>query len=315
MSRKRSQEAIEPPSTSASSRGPRRRRGVERASGGAGLGADQGLLRLRLPEGALGRLRAARLPIGLAAGPPRPRVPLRAAERAADGLLPARLAGPRGAAARRPCRRRPTPTAADVLCRVERERGGLVVRVGLGYVKGVREEEMESLVAARERGGPYRGIADLASRSGAGRDGLERLAWAGALDAIAVAAERRGRRPPRGALAGRGRAPAATGCPHGEGAQLALPLEPPAAAAAGAPGRLGVDDRRLPLDRDGPRRAPDGADARRASTRACCAAPTSTASRTAARSRWRGWWSPASGPRPRRGSSSCCSRTSGAPST
>ncbi|HEX8689067.1 MAG TPA: DNA polymerase III subunit alpha, partial [Solirubrobacterales bacterium] len=67
------------------------------------------------------------------------------------------------------------PSAAEV-------RGGLVVRIGLGYVKGVRKEEMESLVAERERDGAYAGIADLASRSGAGRDGLERLAWAGALD-------------------------------------------------------------------------------------------------------------------------------------
>ncbi len=78
----------------------------------------------------------------------------------------------------------PDANRGHVLCRVERERGGLLVRVGLGYVKGVRGEEMESLVAARERGGPYRGVADLASRSGAGRDGLERLAWAGALDGI-----------------------------------------------------------------------------------------------------------------------------------
>ena len=63
-------------------------------------------------------------------------------------------------------------------------RGGLAVRIGLGYVKGTREEEMESLVAERERGGPYRDMADLASRCGGGRDGLERLAWAGALDAL-----------------------------------------------------------------------------------------------------------------------------------
>jgi error-prone DNA polymerase len=61
---------------------------------------------------------------------------------------------------------------------------GLVVRIGLGYVKGVRGEEMEALVAERERGGPYRGVADLASRSGAGMPSLERLAWAGALDGI-----------------------------------------------------------------------------------------------------------------------------------
>src|SRR6185369_10465893 len=65
----------------------------------------------------------------------------------------------------------PDANRGSVLCRVERERGGLVVRVGLGYVKGVREEEMESLVAERERGGLYKGIADLASRSGVGRAG------------------------------------------------------------------------------------------------------------------------------------------------
>jgi error-prone DNA polymerase len=120
----------------------------------------------------------------------------------------------------------PDANRGGVLCRVERERGGLVVRVGLGYVKGVREEEMESLVGARERGGPYRGIADLASRSGAGRDGLERLAWAGALDGIPASAD--------GAEAGRrealwqvGVAPHSTRGRAGGGTQLALPLEPP----------------------------------------------------------------------------------------
>jgi error-prone DNA polymerase len=60
----------------------------------------------------------------------------------------------------------------------------LTVRIGLGYVKGVRREEMEALVGERERGGAYGGIAELASRSGAGIAGLERLAWAGALDGI-----------------------------------------------------------------------------------------------------------------------------------
>ena len=58
------------------------------------------------------------------------------------------------------------------------------MRIGLGYVKGVRKEEMETLVAERQRGGLYAGIADLASRSGAGVASLERLAWAGALDAV-----------------------------------------------------------------------------------------------------------------------------------
>ena len=54
---------------------------------------------LRLPEGARRRFRAARLPVDLAAGPLRPRVPVLVAERAADGLLPTRRACPRGPAA------------------------------------------------------------------------------------------------------------------------------------------------------------------------------------------------------------------------
>jgi error-prone DNA polymerase len=127
----------------------------------------------------------------------------------------------------------PDACRSGVLCRVERERGGLVVRVGLGYVKGVREEEMESLVAAREGSGPYRGIADLASRSGAGRDSLERLAWAGALDGIPASGSGESAGGPTGgrreALWQVGIAPHATRAgTAGEGTQLALPLEPPA---------------------------------------------------------------------------------------
>ena len=73
-------------------------RGASREVGRAGLEPDRRLLRLRLPQGALGRLRAARLPVDLAARALPPGVPLLAAERAADGLLPARLARARGAA-------------------------------------------------------------------------------------------------------------------------------------------------------------------------------------------------------------------------
>jgi len=117
-------------------------------------------------------------------------------------------------------------------------RGGLVVRIGLGYVKGVREEEMEGLVAEHERDGAYRDVADLASRSGAARDGLERLAWAGALDGLvgdvpAVDYPYRhttcntspsGRREAlwEAGIAG-------TGVRHGGGTQMALPLETPGA--------------------------------------------------------------------------------------
>jgi error-prone DNA polymerase len=97
----------------------------------------------------------------------------------------------------------------------------LPVRIGLGYVKGVRREEMEMLVAERERGGAYAGIADLASRSGAGFASLERLAWAGALDRIPV----EGGSDRREALWGVGvTASSRAAAPR---TQLALPIEPP----------------------------------------------------------------------------------------
>jgi error-prone DNA polymerase len=71
---------------------------------------------------------------------------------------------------------RPSVNRSEVLCTVE----GSAVRIGLGYVDGVREEEMKELVGERQRSGPYAGIEDVAARSGCGRDALERLAWAGA---------------------------------------------------------------------------------------------------------------------------------------
>jgi error-prone DNA polymerase len=115
---------------------------------------------------------------------------------------------------------------SKVLCHVESPRGeevrgGLVVRVGLGYVKGVKKEEMEALVAERERNGPYRGIAELASRSGAGLPSLEKLAWAGALDGIPVGSEGERREALwRVGVTGAGRV-------AGGDTQLALPMEPP----------------------------------------------------------------------------------------
>jgi error-prone DNA polymerase len=79
----------------------------------------------------------------------------------------------------------PSLGRSRVECRVEREaRGALAVRIGLGYVLGIREEEVRRLVEEREEDGPYADAGDLASRSGAGRDTLERLAWAGACDGL-----------------------------------------------------------------------------------------------------------------------------------
>ncbi len=116
---------------------------------------------------------------------------------------------------------------SKVLCHVESPRseedlrGGLAVRIGLGYVKGAKKEEMEALVAERERGGPYKGIAELASRAGAGLPSLERLAWAGALDGIPAGSEGDRREALwRVGVTGAGRIAAA-------GTQLALPMEPP----------------------------------------------------------------------------------------
>ena len=116
----------------------------------------------------------------------------------------------------------PDVNRSRVHCHVEGQGEELAVRVGLGYVKGARREEMETLVAERERSGPYRGIAELASRSGAGMASLERLAWAGALDAIpaATTGDRRETLWSVGVTAnGRGSGRGRT--------QLALPIEPP----------------------------------------------------------------------------------------
>ncbi len=62
----------------------------------------------------------------------------------------------------------------------------LGVRVGLGYVRGVRAQDAQDLVAARKRGGRFRGLSDLASRAGCGAAALELLAWSGACDTLAV---------------------------------------------------------------------------------------------------------------------------------
>jgi error-prone DNA polymerase len=115
---------------------------------------------------------------------------------------------------------------SKVLCHVESPRstevrGGLQVRIGLAYAKGVKKEEMEALVAERERGGPYEGIAELASRSGVGLQSLERLAWAGALDGIPAGSEDDRREALwRVGVTGAGQL-------RGSGTQLALAMEPP----------------------------------------------------------------------------------------
>jgi error-prone DNA polymerase len=80
----------------------------------------------------------------------------------------------------------PDVNASDVGCTVTAEGA---VRLGLGYILGVRADEVAALVAARAADGPFRSLDDLASRAGAGRPALERLAWSGACDALAEQAE------------------------------------------------------------------------------------------------------------------------------
>ena len=103
------------------------------------------------------------------------------------------------------------------------------VTVGLGYVLGVRADDVAALVAERERGGPFSSLEELASRAGAGRPALEQLAWSGACDALAGGDRRR-------ALWGLGVAAPGRPVPHAVGTQLALPLDTGAVPALPAMG-------------------------------------------------------------------------------
>ncbi|HEV7773253.1 MAG TPA: error-prone DNA polymerase [Conexibacter sp.] len=78
----------------------------------------------------------------------------------------------------------PDVNASEVECTVERV-DPHVVRIGLGYVRGVQQADAETLVAARVAGGPFRDLGELAARAGAGRPALELLAWSGACDELA----------------------------------------------------------------------------------------------------------------------------------
>jgi DNA polymerase III alpha subunit len=61
----------------------------------------------------------------------------------------------------------------------------VALRVGLMDVRSLSELAMREIVDARSSGGPYRSVADLASRVKLSREELENLALAGALDSLA----------------------------------------------------------------------------------------------------------------------------------
>ncbi|MGH2918800.1 MAG: OB-fold nucleic acid binding domain-containing protein, partial [Solirubrobacteraceae bacterium] len=136
----------------------------------------------------------------------------------------------------------PDVNRSEVGCTVTRGRDGRGVRIGLGYVLGMRADEVEALVAARHAGGPFGSLEDLASRAGAGRAALERLAWSGACDELAggdrrIALWQLGVTAPgqrvRGSRA-TGRSPRSRGRRQDAGGvhtQLALALDLPAAPA------------------------------------------------------------------------------------
>jgi error-prone DNA polymerase len=103
-------------------------------------------------------------------------------------------------------------------CSVEEAGGKLAVRVGLGYVTGLKEEEAERLIAEREREGEYRELGEFASRSGIGASALERLALAGACECLGqMPGQRRPAQWRLGIAA------------SGERGQLSLPIELPKA--------------------------------------------------------------------------------------
>jgi len=104
---------------------------------------------------------------------------------------------------------------SDVLCEVEEKDGVPTVRLGLGYVLGVREADVRGIVDERERGGAFASLADLAARCSAQSDALEKLAWAGACDSLCS-----GRREALWLLG-----VSAPGVSVKGGVQLALPLE------------------------------------------------------------------------------------------
>ena len=196
-------------------------------------------------------------------------------------------------------------------CRVEDG----AVRMGLGYVNGVRAHDVQAIVAERERGGPFRSLADLASRCGACRDTLERLAWAGACDALVEGPPAVRRRTALWQLGVTAAALPLESRSEDGPVQLALPLEPADAPALRemtpwelliadyGSTKVTIDEHPLELMRPD---LPAGV----LSSRELAAA---AARRRACR--WPASWSRASARPPRRASRSCCSRTSTGRST
>ncbi len=72
----------------------------------------------------------------------------------------------------------PCISRSEAICSIEEG----AVRVGLGYVREVRRDAAERLVAERALDGPFRDIADLAARADLRREQIAQLVRAGACD-------------------------------------------------------------------------------------------------------------------------------------
>jgi error-prone DNA polymerase len=71
---------------------------------------------------------------------------------------------------------------SDAECTVTKLRE---IRIGLNYLKGVKSDDIDRLITARQTGGPFRTLKDFAARAGASTATLEVLAWSGACDTLA----------------------------------------------------------------------------------------------------------------------------------
>ena len=193
---------------------------------------------------------------------------------------------------------------------------GGAVRIGLGYVGGVRGDEVAALVATREEGGRFRSLADLASRAGAGRPVAGEAGVGGGVRLAGRALTAPTRRAPAGPAAPRcgssGSPPPATSCPAAPSSRCRWTSPRRRPCASWSRGR-----------RWWPTTRPPGSPS--AATRWRCCATGCRPARSAAAT-WRGCAtrrrcasagssSPASGRGRPRGSSSCCSRTSSGRST
>ena len=118
--------------------------------------------------------------------------------------------------------RPPDVNRSEAGCSLEED----AVRIGLEYVRSLGKEEAKAVVAERERAGPYSGVRELAQRTALDRPRLEALVTSGACDSFG------GRR--RVLLWELGLVPRTQSVPGsgGEERQLALPLDPTAAAPA-----------------------------------------------------------------------------------